>query len=529
MDITDIKKLECIVDAASGASNDNVYLNELRVASNRWSIGLDLFVHASSTVSRFFGLSLVREYLAGTRSEIPSEHRLQIRQVVLNWLANACSQNSNIPLYIENNIATVLTRVLKLDFPIEWPSAFSDLISLSRLSLLGFTIAVRVFTELDVEVVMFDDRRCEEEIAHNTLIKDTMRQQNIVKDLVEFLCNSIVLLRNEQFVTDPVERVKISQRCLKALASMIGWIDISLVVNNGVLSLLYDCLRSPGRELTAEACKCLYEVVKKGMDPVNKVMMVYNIDLLKVLVQVQLDVSIGGDEDEDKEKELFESEYDDSETYDENLAALMDLLFLEVMSCWLQYEENILHIVPHTASSVRGEENGRSKHASGKTDEKVDIDFEALKRVGLLAGEMLHQCIPMLFSLLTSSLNSVYSTVIPCLSKLLQVYKQQAGYADRLNEIDVAHSKSGSGGRCFVAAEYISKKSDLLICIYKAMQYPPLFRFDLEDDDDCEEIEAKKQVRKLFVNYCKVCPEMCLQLIHAVLAQQPQPLSTGEW
>ena len=365
------------------------------------------------------------------------------------------------------------------------------------MSLLGFTVALRVVTELDVEVVMFDDRRCGEEITHNTLIKDTMRQQNIVKDLVEFLCKSVVLLRQDHFVADAAEGVKISQRCLKALASMIGWIDISLVVNNDVLSLLYDCLRSPGRELTADACKCLYEVVKKGMDPVNKVMMVHNIELLKMLLQVQLDVSLnvggaaGTGADKEEDDELFESEYDDSETYDENLAALMDLLFLEVLSCWLQYEEHVLRIVPQVAPATMREEAARNASKNDKTEEKIDIP--ALERVGLLAGEMLHQCIPMIFTLLTSSLNTVYSTVIPCLSKLLHVYKQQSGYSSKLKELDANNSKSGSGGRYFVASEYIIEKSDLLTCIYKAIQYPPKFRFDLEDDDDCEEIEAKKQ------------------------------------
>ena len=176
------------------------YLNELRLSPNRWSIGLDLFFKTDSAVSRFFGLSLVRDYLLGNRSEIPAEHRVQIRQLILSWLLTACQQNTSIPSYIENNIATVLTRALKLDFPLEWPSAFKDILAISGMgSLLGFTVALRVITELDAEVIMFDERRSGEEISHNSLIKDTMRQQNIVKDIVEFLCQSITLLRNSSY------------------------------------------------------------------------------------------------------------------------------------------------------------------------------------------------------------------------------------------------------------------------------------------------------------------------------------------
>ena len=71
------------------------------------------------------------------------------------------------------------------------------------------------------------------------------------------------------------------------------------------------------------------------------------------------------------------------------------------------------------------------------------------------------------------------------------------------------------------------RKTDLLMCIYKAMQYESDFHFDLNDEDDVEVMESKKQVRKLFVTYCRVCPDMCLQLITSVLIQQAQPLNNA--
>jgi hypothetical protein len=39
--------------------------------------------------------------------------------------------------------------------------------------------------------------------------------------------------------------------------------------------------------------------------------------------------------------------------------------------------------------------------------------------------------------------------------------------------------------------------------------------------------QAKKEVRKLFVNCCRVHPEPCLQLISMALSALNQPLSTG--
>jgi hypothetical protein len=40
-------------------------------------------------------------------------------------------------------------------------------------------------------------------------------------------------------------------------------------------------------------------------------------------------------------------------------------------------------------------------------------------------------------------------------------------------------------------------------------------------------LQAKKEVRKLFVNCCRVHPEPCLQLISMALSALNQPLSTG--
>ena len=41
-------------------------------------------------------------------------------------------------------------------------------------------------------------------------------------------------------------------------------------------------------------------------------------------------------------------------------------------------------------------------------------------------------------------------------------------------------------------------------------------------------IQAKNEVRKLFVNICRVRPDRCLDLLNAVMSAQPQPFSAGE-
>lgn len=526
MDQESFQRLETVINVASSAgatSADERYLNELRSASNRWSIGLELFMAGGTTVVKFFGLSLVRDYLAGSRDEIPVGNRLQIRQVMLNWLASTCSveasqsqtQPSAIPVYVQNNIATVLVRSLKLDFPSEWPTAFVDILSLSKMGMLGFAVAVRVLIDLDVEVIVYDERRTSEEVTHNSLIKDTMREQNILKDIVEFLCQSTRQLMQSQNSKDG----KLTRRCLHALSTMIGWIDVGLIANKDTLGLLYDCLRVPS--LAAAACSCFFELVKKGMDPVSKVMMVCSIELLPRLQQIPIPFSNDDDGSDGDGEDDWEC------TYAEVLATVIDLLFQEVLSCWYLFEEHVLRIVPPPPAKIGSPSSSRlpsgfSIGGSGSSSSSASnsaVDANALTSVGPIAGSMLHQCVPLLLTLLAHPDDSVYSAVIPSLSKLMALYKQQSAYERSLKDY------ATSVPSCFMASAYVISKPDLLMGIFKAMQHDSDFRFDLNDEDDCEVIETKKQVRKLFVNYCRVAPDMCLQLITTVLLQQPQPLS----
>ena len=518
MDKESFRKLESVINSAASAgaaSADERYLNELRSAPNRWSIGLELFLSADSTVAKFFGLSLVRDYLAGSRNDVPAENRLQIRQVMLNWLVNTCSaevsQQTNVPAYIQNNIATVLVRSLKLDFPTEWPNAFGDIMSLSKMGLLGFAVSVRVLIDLDVEVISFDDRRTSEEVVRNSLIKDTMREQNILKDIVEFLCQSTRQLMRSQSATD----VKLARKCLHALSTLIGWIDVGLIANNETLGLLYECLRVPA--LAAGACTCLFELVKKGMEPATKVMLVYSIELLPLLQQIPIPGDAdGSDEDEDEDE-------DGESCYVEVLATTIDLLFQEVMSCWYLFEEHVLRVVPPTPAKNGSPSGSRKFSGAGACGTSgastAAVDTQALTTAGPIAGTMLHQCVPLLLTLLLNPQDTVYSAVIPSLSKLLALHKQQSAYEIALKEC------TRSVPSCFVASGYIAGKPDLLMGVYRALQHDVDFRFDLEDEEDCEVIEMKKQVRKLFVNYCRAAPDMCLQLVTTVLMQQPQPLS----
>ena len=138
--------------------------------------------------------------------------------------------------------------------------------------------------ELEIEVVMFQDGRSKSEIVHNTLIKDTMRGSRVIEDVLRHLC---------EFVAASIHRGEESQRsvnCLQCLSELVGWIDLSLFMTVAlpVLNVVLQTLlaqaqqKAPNSPLTdaiaaqlqAAVFSCYLELVKKGMDPVEKVRIV---------------------------------------------------------------------------------------------------------------------------------------------------------------------------------------------------------------------------------------------------------------
>ena len=273
-----------------------------------------MFFEGSNEVTRFFGLSLVRDFMAATCRHVgafaaadPQLTQIytrcvrtcrlipralsrsapltnaprhdSVRDALWAWTTAHVAQNAAIPTFILNNVVTVLTLLIKRDFPERWPSAFHDVLAVGGSTTAGLDLAVRILADLEVEVVMFAEGRTKEEIAHNTRIKDVVRRPSPVDDatatttsgggasiaqrLVEFLCRSASAVREAN--------ADLSERCLRCLADLVGWVDVSLVACEATLTCVYGALRDTDPNLCGAACACLLELVKKGMEPVQKV------------------------------------------------------------------------------------------------------------------------------------------------------------------------------------------------------------------------------------------------------------------
>jgi exportin-T len=319
--------IESVIARANASSdpNDqrvaNQMLDQLRASPERWQYGLQLFFEGQAPVSKFFGLRLVRHYFEAYGMACDLRIRNQVRMSLMQWLQGALGSNTTIEAYIRNIATSVLTLCIKFDFPEHWSTAFDDILALGEMSPQGTEVVCELLMEFDVEVVTFHEDRSRDEWTHNTAIKDTMRAQKITDKLVSFLFNKTISCKGTNGL--------LSNMCLKSLAPIIKWCDISLLISKDALNLLYLALKD--NDLWEGACACLTEVVKKGMPPSHKVDLLVGMDVLDVMSTLPFPID---------------------DNLAEYLGPLVNALFDEILDIWTacEKESTMMHYVNQAAA-----------------------------------------------------------------------------------------------------------------------------------------------------------------------------------
>jgi hypothetical protein len=408
---------------------------------------LKLFFDGSNSISKLFGLSLVRDFVRNCPEPDHKESRFAVREAIFTWVYEAL-QSTSLEPYITNNIANILTLCIKNDFPENWPNAFDEVLSFSEIGRSGTNLSTRIIADLDVEVVMFSEGRTQEEVAHNTCIKDAMREGCIIENIVQFLCSSVI--------TDSAGGDDLSGLCLNTLAEMIGWIDINLIVNDAVLPRLYQfCL---DKALCSPACDCLLEIAKKGMDSVDKVKLISSIRLVDTLSCLPFDST------------------ENAEHAEESIGSVADIIFQELMSCWISFESYAVDA---------GEAINEQKH---------------LLEIGQLTGELLQQTLPLLLKVFAHRDSAVAGTVVSSLKKLIQHMKKQQSYGDSSRQREVSLEPKLSQAIVSLRGMYeewffvaIDVLPAVLEGIYTQLQYPADF-YEMSADADEEDVDVADEI-----------------------------------
>lgn len=365
--------------------------------------------------------------------------------------------NERIEPYAMNNVANILTLCIKCDFPENWDSAFDEILSLSELGWMGIDLCARIISDVDVEIVMFSEARTTDEINHNRIVKDAMRTGSILFNIVNFLTSSAGQAAQKE------EYLSIGELCLNSLATMIGWIDIGLIVNDSILPQVYQYLQYG--PLASAACGCLLEISKKGMNPSDKVQLLANIGLINVLSELP-----------------FNPTTCEEDTIEDDIGTVIDVIFLELISCWIEFENYLLKVNP-------------AEMENSSPDSDLRITYQRMGAIGQITGEQLKLSVPVLLKVFGHGESVVSTTVISAMKKLIaQIKRQQPANSlpDQILSDSISMFQSMYPDWFFIAADYIPQ---ILSGIYMQLQYDVRFyESSLEADEEDEEIAAEIEV-----------------------------------
>lgn len=186
-------------------------------------------------------------------------------------------------IVIRNKTAQSLTILFTHVYPTIWSSFFKDMMAVAKTPSgtpsheKAADFFLRLCISIDEEIARMDIPRTREEVVRNTNIKDAMRLGDI-----QLLASFWFELLQEFRSTNP----SIAQLALKNIGSYIAWMDISLVVNDQVMNVLYELLADTN--LRIPACECLADVISKGMLPMDKLNMLQMLNITNMLTRLDL-------------------------------------------------------------------------------------------------------------------------------------------------------------------------------------------------------------------------------------------------
>lgn len=440
-------------------------------------------MHGSQQQVQFFGLSLLRECLQLSH---PDEvgHRRAIRDTLLPYLENKESYNSEVPSYFKNSILSILALLIKWDYPDFWPTAFQDLLQLSRSGgLKNAVLLITVLQELEIEVVAFSDSRSREEIARNTQVKDVMRSSGTTFAVTEFLCEVIASVSNSLSRALSVSELRVAEdvgrKALMRLSELFSWIDVSIVAQ--ALPTVSSCaqLHNPNFSLRVEAFVCFRELMRRGMDPKTRLTVLKDLQLIPFIASVPVCLPISGAK---VNSDIPERELEAGLQY----GRIIDLIITEFTSFVATYEDAVFPLKSSATefATITGIYAGAVSQGSNSTN-YLDLVIPFLSYL----NESLVALMKVFVVILANDSVSIALTLAPSLQRILALMKQHSARLSKFGDSFLA-ATSRTDFAYFNSVSYLSDIQDALL---RQSFYPDDMDFgEIEDD---EELQALIEVR----------------------------------
>ena len=271
------------------------YVNQLRQEPSAWQpcLNISLQTPRQSPVIRVFCLDIVNN--AVQAGLVDQQGLKTIKEQLMAYLQQfygiSGQQDTPDSGNIVNKFAQTITFLFSSFYGSGWETCFDDLLALtisqtgSRDNYPGIVFYLTVLNSIHDEIgdQLLSRSRAEQDRA-NTL-KDLIRERDVQK-----IARSWEEILTRWRISNDV----VAELCLKAVGKWVSWVDISFVVNQQMLALLFQQLERAqkvnpriGEELARDAAIDVFtETVAKKMPNADKINMITFLNLENVVSQL---------------------------------------------------------------------------------------------------------------------------------------------------------------------------------------------------------------------------------------------------
>uniref|UniRef100_A0A8C0GZ91 Exportin-T n=1 Tax=Chelonoidis abingdonii TaxID=106734 RepID=A0A8C0GZ91_CHEAB len=242
------------------------YFEQLKISQDAWQVCAEALAQRiySDDHIKFFCFQVIEHQIKFKYSELTEVQQQLVRETLVTWLQAQMLNPQPEKTFIRNKAAQVFALLFVTEYLTKWPKFFFDILSVVDLNPQGVDLYLRILMAVDAELVDRDVvHTSEASYVINTLLKDTMREQ-CIPSLVE---SWYQILQNYQCTN-----AELTCQCLEVVGAYVSWIDLSLIANERFINMLLSHMSV--EVLREEACDCLFEIVNKGMDPIDKTKLV---------------------------------------------------------------------------------------------------------------------------------------------------------------------------------------------------------------------------------------------------------------
>ncbi|KAE8451232.1 pre-tRNA nuclear export protein [Mollisiaceae sp. DMI_Dod_QoI] len=268
------------------------FLNQLRSDASGRQACVTLFtrIPKCSDVVRLVSLDVVNNAI---QTQQLDHHSLShIKETLLGYVRQTYgsgNQEQVDPAHLQNKLTQTLTCLFIACYKQGWETFIDDFLALTSLqnngardNLVGTVLYLRILGSIHDEIADVLLSRPNEETKRNTELKDIMRARDVPKIASSW----------REILTQWTDRDDGAVgMCLKVIGKWISWIDISLIVNQDFLSLLFQLVgrtNAGNREdrVRDAAIDTFTEIVAKKMKASDKIGMIVFLNLGEVIAQL---------------------------------------------------------------------------------------------------------------------------------------------------------------------------------------------------------------------------------------------------